>query len=166
MFEHGPSDRMQLRGVGDLLPPGSCICCGNGNCREGYISFGVSLEFEGEMYLCWFCVVQASEILGCLIPDEAKALRDIAEATAETNADLRNQLEETNERLDAFNRIFERGTAGLKFVGSLPSNDTSEDNEGQSEVATAAESDSAQSTPVSKSKRTVRASAGNSAGIL
>lgn len=166
MFDHGPSDRMQLRGVGDLLPPGSCICCGNGNCREGYISYGVSLEFEGELYICWFCVVQSAEILGCLIPDEAKALRDIAEATAETNATLRSSLEEANERLAVIDRIFERGSTGLKLLGSVPDSNSGEGNEGEPDATTASESDSAESTSGKERKRTVRATAGNSAGIL
>jgi hypothetical protein len=166
---------MQLAGVGELLPPGSCIVCGNGNCAEGYIRFGVSLEFEGELYLCWFCVVQSAEILGCLIPAEAATLKEIAEGVASDNAVLRKKLEDANVRLSALDAILDRNFASLAGLSSLPDSSVSEESGDESQASggsdnepSGPDSEPIESTKGARPKRSLRTSASDatSAGIL
>jgi hypothetical protein len=175
MFENGPSDRMQLVGVGELLHPGSCIVCGNGTCAEGYIRFGVSLEFEGELYLCWFCVVQAAEVLKCLIPSEADTLREIADKVATENASLRKENEFANERLKAVDAIFSPSLADLARISSVFGENSNEESGDDSSTASGSDSEptgtvteSDESTEGSGPKRSVRlaTSDSSSAGIL
>jgi len=175
MFVNGPSDRMQLVGVGELLHPGSCIVCGNGNCAEGYVRFGVNLEFEGELYLCWFCVVQSAEILGCLIPAEATTLREIAEGVAADNTLLRNENEALNERFKAFDAILSPSLAAIADLSNLPSSATSEESGDNSQTtgrpdreSSGSGSESNEPTKGTRPKRSVRSTASDpaSAGIL
>ncbi len=105
MFTHSPSDRMQLVGMGDLLHPGCCIVCGNGTCEKGYIKLDVSFEFEGEGYLCYYCTVQAGEILGMMIPEEVKILKDHNDKLNQLATAYKTQLDAANDRLSSYDTI-------------------------------------------------------------
>jgi hypothetical protein len=106
MFEHSASDKMQFVGMGDLVHPGACLVCGNGTCTDGYINLGISHEWEGQCYLCWTCVVQTAEIIGCMIPVEVETLKEYIHDTERKNDLLRGELREANERLAAYDSVF------------------------------------------------------------
>lgn len=120
MFENGPSDRMQFVGMGGLTHPGVCMVCGNGTCEEGYVRLGVYFEYEGEMFLCVTCVIQAGEIIKMLTPDEAKALWETASNTQAHNVTLETELEKANERLAAYDSV-------LSGIGGLSGTDLTDD---------------------------------------
>lgn len=114
MFTNTPSDRVQLVGLGELLPPGHCMICKNGNCEEGYAKLDVFYDYEGEQYLCRLCVIQLSELFGCLTPEEAQHLQDAAKEYASLNNDLFQENQVLSERL----RVFNDALAGV--APSLP----------------------------------------------
>lgn len=139
MFEHSPSDRMQLAGLGELVHPASCMVCGSGNCEEGYVSLGVWYEFEGTQYLCRTCCVQAAEILGCLIPEEATVLQDLVEATTTELAAIKEELKDTHERLTIYDGVIARASAITGTSSSSSGSGVSQDFDGSSEVAATGE---------------------------
>jgi len=170
MFENGPSDRMQLRGVGELLPPGSCIVCGNGNCDKGYISPQVSLEWEGELYLCYYCVVQSAEIFGMMIPEEVAIIEQQNGMLNDQCAALRTELEENNERIRAYDVVL-KPLAGLNLnlsdLSRLATSQKPESNVSNAtdnvSGSTDGESESEESVKGKGPKRTIRVTAGDTA---
>lgn len=134
MFENGPSDRMQFVGMGGLAHPGDCMVCKNGTCEKGYIRLGVYYDFEGEQYLCWYCLVQAAEILGCLIPDEANSLREVINNLVRENNVMTTELGKANERLAAFDFVL-AGISGLPSIDViLASADATQESESHDTV--------------------------------
>lgn len=115
-FNHSPSDRMQLAGLGELLSPATCMHCGSGTCEQGYVRLGVWYEFEGEQYLCRNCCVQAAELLGCLTPDEAQHLQEQATMLAAQNEIATRELEDARERLVVFDRAISNVAADLNLA--------------------------------------------------
>lgn len=105
-FDHSPSDRVQVRQLGELMHPGACALCGNGNNENGYVDLGVYYEYEGQVYICIDpCMHQVINMIGCLLPSESEHLRDLNS----TLADRVKELEEANavvvSRLSAFNSL-------------------------------------------------------------
>lgn len=93
-----PSDRVQLRETGELRTPGNCALCGNATCLDGYVDLDIYFDWEGNIYLCMNCAKQVSKVIGCLLPDETKALHALYEENA-------RELNETKEKLDAFQQL-------------------------------------------------------------
>lgn len=125
MFENGPSDKMQFRGMGELIHPANCISCGNGTNPKGYVAPGVSLEWEGELYFCWTCTVQMAEIIGMMIPEEVEIIQEHNNVLIERNEALRKENGELRERLDAFDVIMRSlpPVAVADAVGGMVSED-------------------------------------------
>lgn len=106
MFENSPSDRMQFVGMGELTHPGACMVCGSGVREEGYVRLGVYYDFEGEMYLCHTCVVQAGEVIGMLTKPEVEQFTKGIDAYVEALASTQAELDKANERLANYDGIF------------------------------------------------------------
>lgn len=102
MFEHGPSDRVQIRSLGTLMSPAVCLLCGNGTSLEGYVDLDTFFEWEGQMYLCMTCTKQIAEMIGCIVPDEADILKEQFNSTAKELLELREQHESDKLRLDNY----------------------------------------------------------------
>lgn len=94
VIENDPSARMQLRSLGELVHPGTCMVCGNGNCEDGYIDLGVFFDYEGTMYLCKKCCYQAGETFGMFTPEEVRQTQDLAEKLAQANETLTQELKD------------------------------------------------------------------------
>lgn len=151
MFEHSPSDRMQLLGMGDLRPPGSCMHCGSGNSERGYIDFDVFREIEGESYVCATCVEQAAEILGCLIADEASTLMADKLAAELKVEQLAEALINANERLAVYDSALSNlgNNAGSVFHRSISREDfiKKSNEERRAEQASISDADAGESEP-------------------
>lgn len=141
MFNNTPSDRMQLRGLGELPQPAQCMVCGSATYEEGYVDLGVWYEFYGNALMCGTCLTQAAELIGCMTASEVAHLREQAENVTNELEALKTELRVANERLDAFDRIHgisnsdsvsitDRGTALLKNLDEPESNSDSKLNEG------------------------------------
>lgn len=115
-FEHSPSDRVQVVGLGDLLPPGSCIVCGSGNYEGGYVDFNVFLEMEGKLYICGTCMVQGAELIGMLTAGEAQFLQEQNSEIAKQLTALTSELDKANERLAAYDLVL--ANASRVTIGS------------------------------------------------
>lgn len=106
VIENDPSARMQLRSLGELIHPGSCMVCGSGNCDEGYIDLGVFFDYEGSQYLCKHCCYQAGETFGMYTPDEIRQTQELAEKLAAENSQLKAELADVRPVIDSLSNIF------------------------------------------------------------
>ncbi len=106
-----------------MVHPASCMVCGSGNCEEGYVNLGVFYEYEGTMYLCFNCLVQAAEIIGCLTPAEAKVNHELATDATSKNVELLEKLGVANERLAFYDGLVSGAFANAGVdVASIVSN--------------------------------------------
>lgn len=87
-----PSDRVQVRKIGELRHPGTCALCGNATCLEGYVDLDIYYEYEGNVYLCMNCVKQVCFVVGALLPDESKHLNELNLEMAQLVKSLKEQL--------------------------------------------------------------------------
>lgn len=102
MFDNTPSDKMQVLGIADLRHPGTCMVCGNGTHPDGYVDLGVWYEYEGNCYICSLCLKQAAEVIGCLVPEEAKALQEAFSAMNDVLTTAELNLKVARERLAVY----------------------------------------------------------------
>ena len=93
VIENDPSARMQVRSKGELVHPGRCMVCGNGNCDSGYLDLGVFFDYEGTMYLCMSCCTQAGETIGMFTPDEVKSQQELIEKLTHENVQQKEELD-------------------------------------------------------------------------
>lgn len=114
MFAHTPSDRVQLRGRGELMHPGSCALCGSGNCDDGYVDLDIFYEYEGQVYLCMVCANQVVGVAGGLPSDEANFLKAQFEDTASRLKAAESELHELRAKLGSWDSIFS-GAFGSSF---------------------------------------------------
>jgi hypothetical protein len=112
--EHTPDSKFQVRNAGQLMHPGSCLSCGSGTRQEGYIDLGTYFDYEGQMYLCAFCLEEAAEIFGMLSIAEAKFLREQSEKAALENEQLKEALTHANRRLRAYDDILDASFSRLR----------------------------------------------------
>lgn len=105
MFNIDPSGKIKLTAKGYLSPPSSCLVCGNGNCEEGYLDLGTYIDYYGQAYMCWFCVVQAAETISCVIPEDAAKMEAMMQEVVESRDSLAKELETANERINAYSII-------------------------------------------------------------
>lgn len=125
MFEHSASDRMQVRSVGDLRQPGTCMLCGSGN-KEWYLDLGVFFDWEGQMYLCQECIYQCAEAVGCLIPAEVQHLQESSENLASQLLEANEELRKANERLALYDSVFSDAGRAFAVASSTSSGSTDE----------------------------------------
>lgn len=105
MFEHGPSDRMQLLGAGELPAPGSCIICGSSDPERKFVFLGIHLDFLGALLLCDLCLTQSAEKIGCMAPSVAEMLHLQDQKLATSNAELQRVNEALNDRLSHYDAV-------------------------------------------------------------
>lgn len=101
LVENDPSSRMQQRSLGELMHPGSCCVCGNGNSEQTYLELGVFFDYEGNLYLCTPCVEQVINVWGAFTAEEMAAALEGANANFDSITRLEEELANVNEQLSA-----------------------------------------------------------------
>jgi hypothetical protein len=77
--------------------------CGNGTALEGYLDISLWLEYYGQVYLCVDkCALQVIEVLGGLIPSEAKAFLETTQKIADDFKELKEKYDAAIARLDVY----------------------------------------------------------------
>lgn len=115
-----PSARMQVRSLGQLVAPGSCMVCGSGTCDDGYLDLAVFIEYVGTAYLCKTCLYQAGETFGMYTPDEVKSQQNLIASLTEKNNALEEELTDARKHVDAANNLLHsRFTASGGTVTSI-----------------------------------------------
>lgn len=100
-----PSDRMQVRAVGELQQPASCLICGTGNCDEGYLDLAVFIDYVGTAYLCKTCLYEGAETFGMFTPDEVASQQKLLDELNKANAELQEQLDAALKHVDSANTL-------------------------------------------------------------
>lgn len=145
MFENTPSDKVRFLALGELPPPGSCLICGSGNREEGYVDIGVWVEYVGEGLICHTCVIEIGEKIGMMIPEEVKHLTDMSEYLATKNLELKKELANAHERLNALDLLLGSNHAAyLTAIGVNPES-SSEGSDGEPLRAGSGESETTES---------------------
>lgn len=119
-----PSDRMQVVGLGDLMHPGACALCGNGTCVDGYLNTSIFYDYEGTVYLCMRCVEQLCTVVGALLPDEVKSLREHTEQIAAKCSELEAENNELRDRVNSWDSVLSGA-----FPDGVPSTTVNEGSE-------------------------------------
>jgi hypothetical protein len=74
------TSKIQILGA-PIMPPGTCMLCGaSRNDDRDYIDMGKDIQFVGVIYFCTFCMTELANAIGCLMPEQAKALEDELDA--------------------------------------------------------------------------------------
>jgi len=96
--------------------PGVCGLCGTSrNDDRQYIDIGIWLEFYGQFYFCTFCFTEFANRLGCLMPEQAKALEDELDAARQRILEFDAKDQVLN---DTINAIRSTGLfSGTDFTG-------------------------------------------------
>lgn len=117
-----PSARMQVRGIGDLMHPGACAVCGNGNNTNGYVDIGVYYEYEGQVYLCMLCAEEFVATIGGATADELLVTAELTSRSLEENEQLKSEVEKLNGELEQYRNLMRiaRDDAGNDNDSDLP----------------------------------------------
>ena len=142
-FNHDASDKMKLLGLGELPPPAQCFVCGSGTCEAGYVTFGVWADGVGNLLVCSPCLVQASELVGCLAPVPTEIMHKHVAQLQDYSKDLETQLAGQDEQLAAYRTIsdsfLDRSASG-GYVTSDPGPTPINNDVGESVTVESAES--------------------------
>ena len=130
-----PSARMQVRGIGDLMHPGACAVCGNGNSINGYVDIGVYYEYEGQVYLCMLCAEEFVATIGGATADELLVTAELTSRSLEENEQLKSEVEKLNGELEQYRNLMRiaRDDAGNNDDNHLPVIENSESESGSIE---------------------------------
>lgn len=128
-FNHDASDKMKLLGLGELPPPAQCFVCGSGTCDAGYVNMGVWAEMVGNLLICAPCLVQASELIGCLAPVIKNTMEAHVRDLQNYARDLEQKLTEQDADLAAYRRIMPRIPDASLSGGMLITEPTSDSND-------------------------------------
>lgn len=168
--EYDADSKFQLRNLGSLMHPACCLACGVGNRQEGYVDLATFFDYEGQMYLCRYCLEEAAEVMGCLTEREAEAIQARSLELASENKQLTEKLNAAESRLASIDLLI------APLVGDLISNPASEDSsEGQGPVgagplsslagAAAGEPVAKEPVKVTRSAKSSQSSAGNASDL-
>lgn len=79
------------------LLPGTCMLCGSSrNDDRQYIDIGKDIQFVGVIYFCTFCMTEIANAIGCLMPEQAKALEDELDAARQRIMEFQTKDETLN----------------------------------------------------------------------
>lgn len=120
VIENDPSARMQVRTLGELKHPATCMVCGNGNYDEGYVDLGVFYDFEGSQYLCGLCVTQAGETYGMFTPSEVKSQLELIEKLIAENAAYEEELNNVRPLVAAVSKLSSLNSLNSDYVDGGP----------------------------------------------
>lgn len=84
-----------------ILAPGVCMLCGSSNNDDrDYIDIGKNVEFVGVLYFCTFCMTEVVNALGCLMPEQARALENELDAARQRILEFHQKDEALNGAID------------------------------------------------------------------
>src|SRR5690349_9541715 len=83
-----PDSKFHVRNQGELMHPACCTTCGSGSCDEGFVDLGTYYDYEGQLYICMFCVYGITETVGLLNRFEIDFLKNKSEELATQNSEL------------------------------------------------------------------------------
>ena len=92
-MEYNPSGRVQRIGTGQLLPPGTCILCGTGQCDDGFIDIGVNVEWFGQIYFCAICGLEIGGSVGAYSSAEVNHINGLFNVAVEERNALKERLD-------------------------------------------------------------------------
>lgn len=103
------------------LNPGVCMLCGTSrNDDRQYIDIGKDIDFIGVIYFCTFCMTEVANALGCLMPEQARALENELDAARQRILEFHQKDEALN---DAISSLRDTGLfSGTDFTGIRRSN--------------------------------------------
>jgi hypothetical protein len=79
------------------LLPGTCMLCGTSRTDDRqYIDIGKDIQFVGVIYFCTFCMTEIANRLGCLMPEQTKALEDELDAARQRILEFETKDETLN----------------------------------------------------------------------
>jgi len=102
------------------LAPGTCMLCGTSrNDDRQYIDIGKDIQYVGVIYFCTFCMTQIANTLGCLMPEQTKALEDELDAARQRILEFEIKDRTLN---DAITTLRDTGLfSGTDFTGIVGS---------------------------------------------
>jgi len=128
------------------LNPGVCMLCGTSrNDDRQYIDIGRDIEFVGVIYFCTFCMTEVANALGCLMPEQARALENELDSARQRILEFHQKDEALN---GAINTLRDTGLfSGTDFTGLRrhPVSDEPKKPEPTNETTNATDQDSEQS---------------------
>ena len=81
--------------------PGTCMLCGTSRTDDRqYIDIGKDIQFVGVVYFCTFCMTEIANRLGCLMPEQTKALEDELDAARQRILEFQTKDETLNAAID------------------------------------------------------------------
>lgn len=133
-----------------ILPPGVCMLCGSSrNDDRQYIDIGKDIEFVGVMYFCTFCMTEVANALGCLMPEQARALENELDAARQRILEFHKKDEALN---GAINTLRDTGLfSGIDLTvvrrGHVPSTSEESKSDVQDVIRTEREPDESNQDP-------------------
>ena len=121
-MEYNPSGRVQRIGSGDLLPPGTCILCGTGFCDDGFIDFGVNLEWFGQIYFCATCALEIGGSVGAYSSAEVNHINGLFNVAVEERNALKERLDNAESELHTLRGAIRIVSDNGSVVDSPPDN--------------------------------------------
>jgi hypothetical protein len=84
-IEYGGPDKVQVL-PGPVMQPAKCILCGAPGDGRPFIDIGCYLDWYGAVYFCGYCIVEISNKLGYVSPDQAEVVqRNLSAALSENH---------------------------------------------------------------------------------
>ena len=97
--------------------PGVCVVCGSSrNDDRDYVDLDWDIEFYGVVYFCTFCFTQTANTLGCLTPEQSKALEEENDRLRETILNFRTKEAALD---DAIDKLRSTGLLGISTTDAL-----------------------------------------------
>lgn len=100
-----PLGRFQMRSRGELQLPGSCMICGSGTCDEGYVDFGIFVDYHGTLYFCVPCVKEVAQVIGCITPEDNDIFAEATEEKLALLVETQKELEDARKHIDNLNAV-------------------------------------------------------------
>lgn len=105
-LEIDPSRRIIARNRGELMPPGCCKICGNGDTERTYVDFGIFVDYEGTWYICNVCFKEAAvDVMGYFTREEHLSLLATNNQLAEQVSKLQAELDQYGSLNDVLGRF-------------------------------------------------------------
>lgn len=94
------SSKVQILEAPRLLP-GTCMLCGTSRTDDRqYIDIGKDIQFVGVIYFCTFCMTEIANRIGCLMPEQTKALEEELDAARQRILEFQTKDEALNGAID------------------------------------------------------------------
>lgn len=113
--------RFRLVGVGELTHPGECFVCRSGTRQEGYVNLDVYFDFEGQMYICNYCLNEVGAVMGMLNSEESEFLKNHAAVLAKELDEVKEKLRNAEHRLSSYDDVLRPLAVSISSATELAS---------------------------------------------